>query len=146
MLAKQAASIDVLSGGRLELGIGAGWLAEEFEALAVPFDSRSERLTEWVTVLRACWTGARPQITGRHYRLRPDCCPGGRPGTRSRCCSAVIRPWHSRERVGQIAAAPPALAEAGISEIIVDSDWAVPGSPAATFDVLSGATGRTTRR
>jgi probable F420-dependent oxidoreductase len=69
VLAKQAASIDVLSGGRLMLGLGAGWLAEEFEALNVPFSTRGERLEEWITILRACFTGAPEPLEGVHYRL-----------------------------------------------------------------------------
>jgi probable F420-dependent oxidoreductase len=69
ILAKQAASIDVLSGGRLVLGVGAGWLAEEFEALDVPFGSRGQRFTEWLQLLRACWTGEPGPFSGEHYRL-----------------------------------------------------------------------------
>jgi probable F420-dependent oxidoreductase len=69
VLAKQAASIDVLSGGRLVLGVGAGWLAEEFEALDVPFGSRGRRFVEWLQILRACWTGEPPAFNGEHYRL-----------------------------------------------------------------------------
>jgi probable F420-dependent oxidoreductase len=69
VLAKQVASIDVMSGGRLVLGVGAGWLAEEFEALNVPFGSRGERFEEWVQVMRACWTGEPPAFSGKHYRL-----------------------------------------------------------------------------
>jgi probable F420-dependent oxidoreductase len=57
LLAKQVASLDALSGGRIELGVGAGWLREEFEALGEPFEERGQRLEEWVDVLRACWTG-----------------------------------------------------------------------------------------
>ncbi len=71
VLAKQVASIDVMSGGRLTLGVGAGWLAEEFEALNVPFASRGSRFMEWMQLLRACWTGAPPPFEGRHYRLPP---------------------------------------------------------------------------
>ena len=69
VLAKQLASLDCLSGGRLELGVGAGWLAEEFEALNVPFSSRGSRLDEWIDLLRACWTGDPPAHEGRHYTL-----------------------------------------------------------------------------
>jgi probable F420-dependent oxidoreductase len=69
VLAKQAASVDVLSGGRLVLGVGAGWLAEEFEALDVPFDSRSGRFVEWVEVLRACWSGRPGPFDGKFYQL-----------------------------------------------------------------------------
>jgi probable F420-dependent oxidoreductase len=56
ILAKEAATIDVLSEGRLELGIGIGWLAEEFEAIGVPFDERVGRTEEYVSALRALWS------------------------------------------------------------------------------------------
>ena len=57
VLAKQAASLDALSGGRLSLGVGAGWLREEFEALGVPFEARGKRLVDGIRILRECWTG-----------------------------------------------------------------------------------------
>lgn len=72
IFAKQAASLDMLSRGRLSLGVGAGWLAEEFEALGVPFRQRGSLLEEWVALARACWTGHPPPHSGRHYRLPPD--------------------------------------------------------------------------
>jgi probable F420-dependent oxidoreductase len=68
-LAKQAASIDVASGGRLELGIGAGWLAEEFAALNVPFARRGARMDEWIAILRECWTGRPNARASEHYDL-----------------------------------------------------------------------------
>ncbi|MBX5440285.1 MAG: TIGR03619 family F420-dependent LLM class oxidoreductase [Solirubrobacteraceae bacterium] len=71
-LAKQAASIDVASGGRLELGVGAGWLAEEFAALNVPFERRGSRLEEWMAIARACWTGAPEARESDHYSLPAD--------------------------------------------------------------------------
>ncbi|MCB2224142.1 MAG: LLM class F420-dependent oxidoreductase [Actinobacteria bacterium] len=55
ILAKEAASLDVLSGGRVRLGIGAGWLAEEFAALGVPFEDRGARTDDYVRALRALW-------------------------------------------------------------------------------------------
>jgi probable F420-dependent oxidoreductase len=55
VVAKQAASLDVLSGGRLTLGIGAGWSREEFEALGVPFERRGTRMTEYVAAMRVVW-------------------------------------------------------------------------------------------
>src|SRR5438132_665944 len=58
VFAKQAASIDVASRGRLRLGVGAGWLEEEFDALDVPFAGRGKRLDEWISLIRDCWTGA----------------------------------------------------------------------------------------
>jgi probable F420-dependent oxidoreductase len=72
ILAKQAASIDVLSGGRLSLGIGAGWLAEEFEALDVAFESRGRRFVEWVEILRSCWTGTPKEYEGHFYTMPRD--------------------------------------------------------------------------
>lgn len=71
-LAKQAASIDVASGGRLELGVGAGWLVEEFAALGVPFERRGSRMVEWMELLRACWTGTPPGRTSEFYELPDD--------------------------------------------------------------------------
>jgi probable F420-dependent oxidoreductase len=68
-LAKQAASIDALSGGRLVLGVGAGWLAEEFEALNVPFESRGRRFVEWVEIMTACWSGQPQAFKGEFYQL-----------------------------------------------------------------------------
>ncbi|MGZ4681019.1 MAG: LLM class F420-dependent oxidoreductase [Acidimicrobiales bacterium] len=56
VLAKECASLDLLSGGRLRLGIGVGWLEEEFDALGVPFAGRGARTDEYVTALRALWT------------------------------------------------------------------------------------------
>ncbi len=67
--AKQLATLDVASGGRLTVGVGAGWLEEEFDALNVPFESRGSRFEEWIALLRACWTGAPEPFTGRHYTL-----------------------------------------------------------------------------
>jgi probable F420-dependent oxidoreductase len=70
--AKQAASIDVASGGRLELGVGAGWLKEEFDALGVPFRGRGARLEEWMGIARACWTGAPEGRDFEQYALPDD--------------------------------------------------------------------------
>lgn len=57
LLAKQVASLDSVSGGRIALGIGAGWLEEEFAALDSPFEERGRRMEEWIAVLRDFWTG-----------------------------------------------------------------------------------------
>ena len=69
LFAKQAACIDVLSGGRLVLGVGAGWLREEFASLGADFDARGAVLEEWLEIARACWTGSAGPFEGRHYRL-----------------------------------------------------------------------------
>jgi probable F420-dependent oxidoreductase len=55
LVAKQAASVDRLSGGRLTLGIGIGWSKEEFDALGVPFDRRGQRTAEYVKAMRTLW-------------------------------------------------------------------------------------------
>jgi probable F420-dependent oxidoreductase len=69
VFAKQAASIDVASRGRLRLGVGAGWLEEEFDALDVPFAGRGKRLDEWITLIRDCWTGAPGAHESELYHL-----------------------------------------------------------------------------
>jgi probable F420-dependent oxidoreductase len=56
LLAKQAATLDVLSGGRLTLGVGIGWSAEEFAALGVPFARRGERAAEYAAAMRLLWS------------------------------------------------------------------------------------------
>jgi probable F420-dependent oxidoreductase len=56
VLAKEVATLDRLSGGRVELGIGVGWLEEEFDALGIPFADRGARTDDHVAALRALWT------------------------------------------------------------------------------------------
>ena len=69
LFAKQAACIDAIAHGRLVLGVGAGWLREEFEAPGADYGSRGEILDEWLAVARLCWTGMVEPFEGRHYRL-----------------------------------------------------------------------------
>ncbi len=56
ILAKELATLDRMSGGRLLLGIGVGWLAEEFEAIGVPFAERGARTDDYVAAMRSLWT------------------------------------------------------------------------------------------
>lgn len=70
-LAKQAATVDVLSNGRLELGLGAGWLAEEADVLGRPRDHRTARLDEMIDILRKAWTLPCFSHTGRFWTI-PD--------------------------------------------------------------------------
>jgi probable F420-dependent oxidoreductase len=58
LLAKQLATVDRLAGGRLTLGVGSGWLAEEFAALGQPFDGRGRRTVRYLELLRECWSGS----------------------------------------------------------------------------------------
>jgi probable F420-dependent oxidoreductase len=64
IMAKEAATLDRLSGGRLLLGVGAGWLREEFAALGVDFDTRGARLTEYIEAMRTLWAGGPATFTG----------------------------------------------------------------------------------
>jgi probable F420-dependent oxidoreductase len=72
MLAKETATLDVLSGGRFELGLGAGWLRNEYERAGMPFDRngvRIDRLEEAIRVLKSLWSGQPASFCGAHYRI-----------------------------------------------------------------------------
>lgn len=72
VLAKEAATIDVLSGGRFELGLGGGWLRAEYDQTGIPFDApgtRIERLEEAVTIIKGLLAGERVTFAGRHYTI-----------------------------------------------------------------------------
>ena len=77
LVAKQAAAVDVLSGGRLRLGIGVGWNTVEFEALGENFKNRGKRVEEQLEVMRLLWTKELVTYGGQWHRV-PD---------------AGIRPW-----------------------------------------------------
>ena len=65
VLAKELAGIDVLSKGRLLVGVGVGYVAGEFEALGIPYAERGPRVTEHIEVLRTLWTQEKPAFEGR---------------------------------------------------------------------------------
>jgi probable F420-dependent oxidoreductase len=69
LLAKQVASLDYLSNGRVILGLGAGWMREEFERAGASFDDRGSRLVEMVHVMRALWSGETVQFQGRYWSV-----------------------------------------------------------------------------
>ena len=69
LVAKQAAALDVVSGGRLWLGVGVGWNTVEYEALGVNFRSRGARLEEQISVMRALWTQQVVSFNGRYHRI-----------------------------------------------------------------------------
>lgn len=76
VLAKQVATIDHLTGGRLELGIGVGWFREEFEALDVPFDRRGARTDDYLKAMRALWDGDDVSYSGEFVSFdRVNCNP-----------------------------------------------------------------------
>jgi probable F420-dependent oxidoreductase len=85
MLAKLAATVDEVSGGRLILGLGAGWNETEFEAFGFPFDHRIDRFEEAFTVIRTLLREGRIDFDGRYVQARnaellpPPARPGGPP-------------------------------------------------------------------
>jgi len=71
VVAKMLATIDVLSGGRVILGAGVGWLREEFEALrTAPFEARGAVTDDYLRLMRAAWTTDPVTFVGRHYAVR----------------------------------------------------------------------------
>lgn len=69
--AKDVASIDWLSGGRLDFGVGIGWLKEEFEVLGVPWPKRAQRTREYLEVMRRLWCDEISEYHGELYDLQP---------------------------------------------------------------------------
>jgi probable F420-dependent oxidoreductase len=67
VLAKELATVDVLSGGRLIFGIGVGYVYQEFEALGVPLAGRGGRTEDYLAAMRAIWTQAHPHYHGELY-------------------------------------------------------------------------------
>jgi len=70
--AKQVTDLDNLSGGRVDFGVGVGWLREEFEAVAMPFEKRGQRTDEHLAVMKALWTEDPSEFHGELYDL-PAC-------------------------------------------------------------------------
>ena len=117
LTAKMAATLDVLSGGRLTLGVGAGWLKEEFEALGSPdFAQRGAVTNEWIRIFKQLWSQSPASFEGRFYRyadIRCEPFPAQKPhppiwiGGHSR--AALVRTarygdgWHP---LGGVAASP----------------------------------------
>ena len=69
--AKEVATVDWLSGGRVDFGVGVGWLREEFEALNVPWARRGARTDEYLAVLRTLWSGDGRGLEGEFFSLPP---------------------------------------------------------------------------
>ncbi len=68
--AKQLASLDVLSNGRLILGVGTGWMEEEFQMLGVPFKRRGARTNEYIRLIKALWTEENPSFEGEFWQIK----------------------------------------------------------------------------
>ncbi|MBO0803358.1 MAG: TIGR03619 family F420-dependent LLM class oxidoreductase [Nocardiopsaceae bacterium] len=69
LLAKQAATLDVLSGGRLDLGIGNGWMEQEFTGSGAVMAGRGARTEEYIAALRALWSGSGERFRGSHFEI-----------------------------------------------------------------------------
>ena len=101
LVAKQAAQLDILSGGRLRLGVGLGWSDSEYAALGASFANRAARFEEAIALLRTCWRDEPIDFAGDHYRveqvsmLPKPVSPGGPPilvgGTAPRALDRAAR-------------------------------------------------------
>ena len=74
ILAKELATLDQLSGGRVELGLGVGWMREEFDALGVPWEKRGARNDEYIEAMRALWQGPHAEYHGNFVDFEPATC------------------------------------------------------------------------
>jgi len=76
--AKHVADLDFLSQGRVDFGVGIGWLREEFEALEVPFEERAARTRDYIELMKSLWCDETPHHEGTFHTL-PDCVFGPKP-------------------------------------------------------------------
>lgn len=74
ILAKELATLDVLSGGRVELGLGVGWMKEEFDALGVDWARRGARNDEYIAAMQALWAGPHAEFHGEFVDFEPVTC------------------------------------------------------------------------
>ena len=77
LLAKMGATLDVISNGRLDLALGAGWFEHEYNAYGYDFrdtGTRIERLSEAVQIIKAMWTEEKPSFSGKHYSIEEAFC------------------------------------------------------------------------
>ena len=135
LVAKQVATLDVLSNGRVRLGVGVGWQRSEYESLGVPFEERGRRIDEAITLMRRYWTEPSVTFHGQFYRAEAmgmdpkPVQPGGPPIWLGGDSEAALR------RVGRIGDGWMAMA---------DSDEAVVTAPEklATIRAAAEAAGR----
>lgn len=75
LTAKMLSTMDVLSGGRLFVGVGVGWMAEEFEAMdSPPFEARGQVTDEWIELFIQLWTETNPNFQGQYYQIKDIGC------------------------------------------------------------------------
>jgi probable F420-dependent oxidoreductase len=122
--AKEVSTLDWLSHGRVDLGVGVGWLREEFEALEVPWDRRGARTDEYLAVLRSLWCDDPSSYEGEFYSLaschqypkpvqdpHPPVHIGGESDAALRRTARVAQGWHSFNRPPADLGAPLARLE-----------------------------------
>lgn len=127
--AKEVSTLDWLSNGRVDFGVGVGWLREEFEALGVPWEHRGARTDEYLEVLRALWCDERSSFHGRYYTL-PECgmfpkplqAPhppvhiGGESDAALRRTARAGQGWHTFNRLPEDLAEPLSRLDAHLEE------------------------------
>jgi probable F420-dependent oxidoreductase len=110
-VAKEVSSLDWLSGGRVDLGIGVGWLKEEFDALGVPWERRGARTDEYIEVLRTLWCDDTSSYAGETFHLpvcemfpkpiqrpHPPLHIGGETDAALRRAARTAQGWHTFNR------------------------------------------------
>lgn len=124
LLAKSAATLDVLSTGRLTLGLGIGWLPQEYAAAGVPLERRGARMEEYLRCLHALWTPDPVEFSGEFYTV-----PRSRTGVRP------VQQPHPPVLLG--GAAPEALRRAGrLAEGWISSTKQDPGELARSVELV----------
>ena len=160
MLAKLAATVDEISGGRLILGLGAGWNETEFRAFGFPFDHRISRFEEAFTIIRTLLREGRIDFDGRFFQARdcellpPPSRPGGPPlmvGSVGPRMLEITLPhvdawnvWY-RQSNNTPAGLEPILRQVDEACRAVDRDPATLEKTRAVFVQLPGGTGRLTK-
>ena len=88
-VAKQVGTAAVLSGNRVDLGIGMGWMEEEFDAMGTPFAKRGKRADEMLEVMRKLWTGEVVEHHGEFFDVPAARDAPGPDASRCRCTSGA---------------------------------------------------------
>ena len=124
LMARELATLDRLSEGRLIVGAGAGWVEEEFTSAGVPFETRGGRLNEFIPLLRHLWTKPEEPWRGKFFSIPPvglikPVTPGGPPIYVGAASSAGLR-RAARYGDGFIATALPVATLANIKQRLED--------------------------
>jgi probable F420-dependent oxidoreductase len=154
--AAQLAELDVLTGGRLNVGIGVGWCVEEFEALGYPFHERGARCNEALEVVRKLWTEAEATHAGKYWRFaraqqgpkpvqtpHPPIYVGGHTPAAIRRAARFGDVWHPFKVTPEmLATLKPALARALEAEARVVEGFPIAPKVALTFQAGPAGTGQ----